>query len=317
MSIWENDTGEGGWRAALDKCRLTVTAGAHKGASVVNSSGSITVGRSENCDIVLFADDIEPAHFRVKVEPGLLGKLVVHALQGPIQIKGRSLVDVGEYCDIAAGAEIIAGSAMVRVERLADPNNLAVPALRAGIVVLALATAWVGWSLLTTLANLIPAGASSVMETVSAPVSREIGAVMGTPASKEAANLEAFAWRARAQLEDLGLNRGLRVASGAPGVLKITGTISEAQSSSWNEFLRWYDANPDFPKLIREVSRSEVETGLPALQSVWLDGEPTVYFKDGASATVGETVNGDWKIKEINAASVLVERDGSTVALTF
>jgi hypothetical protein len=317
MTMWENDTGGSGWRAALDKCRITVTGGAHRGASIVNSTGAITVGRAENCDIVLFADDIEPAHFRIKVEPGLLGKLVVHALQGPIEIKGRALVDVGEYCEIAPGAEITAGSATVRIERMADPNNLAVPALRAGIVVLALSTAWVGWSLFTTLATLIPAGASSVFETVSAPVSREIGAAMGTPASKDAAALEAFAWRARAQLEDLGLNRGLRIASGAPGALKITGSINETQSSAWNEFLRWYDGNSDFPKLIREVSRSEIDTGLPALQSVWLDGEPTVYFKDGASAKVGETVSGDWTIREITAASVTVERDGSTVALTF
>jgi hypothetical protein len=205
----------------------------------------------------------------------------------------------------------------MRVERMADPANFAVPALRSGIVILAMATAWVGWSLITTMMELVPPGASALVESVSAPVSRQIGQALGTPSAKDAANLEAFAWQARTRIEDLGLNRGLRVVTGAPGTLRVTGTINEAQAAAWNEFLRWYDGNPEFPKLVREVSRSEVGNDLPALQSVWLDGEPTVYFTDGASGRVGDRVAGDWKITGITGASVLVERDGSTVALTF
>ncbi len=317
MEFLRNDNGELDLRAALDKCRVTVTGGAHRGASVINSSGAITIGKAESGDIVLFGDDVEPVHFRIKVEPGLFSKLVVHAMEGPVEIKGRTIVEVGEYTQIPAGAEIIAGTAALKVERVADPSNLAVPALRAGIVVLAFSTAWVGWSLITTIISIVPGSASAIVESVSAPVSRQIGAALGTPAAKEAASTEAYAWQARAKIEDLGLNRGLRVMAGPPEMLRVTGTINEAQAPSWNEFLRWYDSNPGFPKLVRDVARSEADTDLPALQSVWLEGEPTVYFKSGVSGKVGDVVPGEWRITAITAASVTVERDGSSVALTF
>lgn len=310
-----------GLRNALDQFRISVVGGNHAGASIQRPSGKLKVGRSAANDLVLFADDIEQEHFRLELPSQLSGKIVLHAIQGAVEVNGSHLVQVGEFVEIRNGARIVAGNSEIRIARLADPGNFVVPAVRAGIVVVALGAALVAWNLVSSLAELVPASAQSLYDSISQPVSRELRGAMksaGIPTTgKSAATVEPYVWTARAKLEETGLANKLRVSASADGSLQISGTVSEADSAAWNSFLRWYDGNPDFPQLIREVSRGEDKNDFPPLQSVWFGKEPTAFFKDGTIAGIGARIPGDWVVAEISKDSVILERDGSRIMLTF
>ncbi|MEZ5792450.1 MAG: FHA domain-containing protein [Nitratireductor sp.] len=309
-----------GLREALDQYRLIVTGGNHAGASVTRASGTVKLGRNATNDIVLFADALEPEHFRLELPSKVGGKIVLHAIQGSVTVNGNRLVQVGEFADIKSGSLLSAGNCEVKVERIADPVHFAVPALRGGLAVLALIAAFVVWNLVSAMWTIIPAGAEGIIKSVSAPVSREFRGALestGLTSRKTATAVEPFAWTVRAKLEESGLSRKLRVVGSEDGTLRISGTISDRDSGPWNEFLRWYDGQTEFPQLIREVSRGEDKNDFPPLQSVWLGDRPTAYFQDGTVAGIGATIPGDWVIADISGGVVVLERDGSQIRLTY
>ena len=86
---------------------------------------------------------------------------------------------------------------------------------------------------------------------------------------------------------------------------------------SWNAFLRWYDTKTGFPSLIRDVRRTDIETDLPKIKSVWLDTQPTVFFRDGTTAYIGSRLRGGWTVNAIDGNGVVIERDGATISLTY
>lgn len=77
----------------------------------------------------------------------------------------------------------------------------------------------------------------------------------------------------RGKLEEMSLHSSVRVQPTPDGMLKVSGTISEANLAQWNQFLKWYDTNPQFPRLVRSVAHSS-NNDLPQVESVWLSGQP-------------------------------------------
>ena len=126
-----------------------------------------------------------------------------------------------------------------------------------------------------------------------------------------------FTWAARVQLEDLKLNHLLRAETTADGSIRVYGNISDREVSRWTGFLQWYDTRQGFPPLIRDVNRVGVDRDLPKIKSVWLDDEPTAFLTDGSVAKIGSEISGGWKVVGIDENGVTIERDGSTVSLTY
>ena len=123
--------------------------------------------------------------------------------------------------------------------------------------------------------------------------------------------------RARRKLEELQLSSSVRLASTSASTIRVFGSISPKHASTWNQFLRWYDEQSAYPKLIRDVVRTGKNPKIPKLQSVWLTERPTAYFASGVSASVGDELSGNWKVTKIDREAVTIERDGSPVRLRF
>ena len=131
------------------------------------------------------------------------------------------------------------------------------------------------------------------------------------------AYISSFVWTAKLKLEDLKLNHRLEITSTDQNQLLIKGNISNQETASWKHFLQWYETKEGFPVLIQEVGFGAVSGNVPVLISVWFDQSPTAYFADGSSGKVGTVLANGWKIVGIEAWATFVERDGTTITLSY
>lgn len=131
------------------------------------------------------------------------------------------------------------------------------------------------------------------------------------------AHLEAYLWTAKLKLEDLKLNHRLDIGLSDTRTLKIEGNISKQEVPSWNSFQNWYESKEGFPKLDHKVSTNAKTGDIPELKSVWFDATPTAYFADGRFGNIGTVLNDGWKIVSIEAWAVFVERNGTTITLSY
>ncbi|PHP66475.1 hypothetical protein CSC94_14450 [Zhengella mangrovi] len=311
------------WRNVLGQCSLEVTGGAHAGASTMVVPGGTTVGTSPANDVILAGDEMAARHFRLEVDANPLKGVVLHALDGSCLLARGERLEMGEYCTLTSGDVFQAGSASFRLTRAVEGRDLAVPAIKAGVIVLVGAIIGLSWSLIGDLSAAVRQG-SSLLAPVQASV--EPPAVEDSPTSslvpakgapEPGRNLEPYVWTIRARLEDLSLQTGLRVAANEDGTLKVYGQISDRQVPLWNEFLRWYDGQAGYPQLVREVRHGGQNDELPRLQSVWLGNDPSADFAGGITARIGDIMPGDWKIVAIQDRRVVLERDGSRTVLTY
>lgn len=129
--------------------------------------------------------------------------------------------------------------------------------------------------------------------------------------------MDAFVWTSKLKLEDLKLNHRLQVYTDATNDLVIKGNISQEESNNWQAFLTWYQGKDGFPNLKHYVETSATSSNIPELKSVWFDTNPTAYFIDGRSGNIGTSFKDGWKIVNIEAWAVFVERNGTTVMLQY
>lgn len=129
--------------------------------------------------------------------------------------------------------------------------------------------------------------------------------------------MEAFVWTTKLKLEDLKLNHRLQVTTNDANDVVINGNISKQEAPNWQAFLGWYESKDGFPVLTHNVNTNATSGNIPELKSVWFDTKPTVYFTDGRSGNIGTSFEDGWKIINIEAWAVFVERNGNTVMLQY
>lgn len=295
---------------------VTVTNGAHANSTLEVGAAPVTIGAGHDNDLVLFTEDIAPQHCRIAPGTHPLAKLTVYALHGPVELADGTVLRPGEFCALQPDFELRLGTCKLAVSRNVDPADYVKPALQAvmfGLFVFAAVTAW---NLFSTLPSAV---GQSITQSIGSAISVErIEAGLRTVGLKEmlADSTGGDIAAVRRKLEEMSLHSSVRVQSTTDGMLKVTGAISEANLAQWNQFLKWYDTNPRFPRLVRSVSHSS-NNDLPQVESVWLSGKPEVFLKGGATAVVGDTIDGGWKVMSIQPGMLVLQRDGSSVTLTF
>ncbi len=130
-------------------------------------------------------------------------------------------------------------------------------------------------------------------------------------------HLDAYLWTAKLKLEDLKLNHRLAISLTDAGSLKVGGSISKQEATAWNNFQKWYENKDGFPKFVHAVDVTATSGDIPELKSVWFDASPTAYFTDGRVGNIGTVLNDGWKIVSIEAWAVFVERNGTTITLSY
>lgn len=128
---------------------------------------------------------------------------------------------------------------------------------------------------------------------------------------------DAYIWTAKLKLEDFKLNHRLQIIENGHDQLQIFGDISTQEIPNWKNFVSWYESKEGFPKLDHKVSFGATTGNIPVLRSVWFDAKPTAYFADGSSGSLGTVLENGWKIVGIEAWAIFVERNGTTIILSY
>jgi hypothetical protein len=297
---------------------LEVLNGAHAGSSHLQKSGTITLGSSANNDLVLYASRIAPNHVELALQSGLNSKILVKPVDAPVTLEDGSIVEVGQQAEVATGEVITFGDTEICLTRIADPKSFVKPGIRIFAFICLIAMIPLVFSIASGFVGTVAEAGSRVASTVTSTVVRTSDQLLGkVSTSTEQNHNEAFAWTVRVKLEDLQLNHKLRTVKTADGSIRVSGNISDKELPRWTSFLQWYDSTSNFPPLIRDVSRDNVSTDLPQIKSVWLDDNPSVFFKDGTVGNIGSSIKAGWKIVSIDETNVMIERDGSVISLTY
>lgn len=297
---------------------LEVLNGAHAGSTHIQKNGSISVGSSSENDVILFASNAYPNHFEIKLTSGLVSKLQVKPIDAPVTLEDGSIVEVGQEAEIDTDEIISFTDTQITISRIADPKSFVKPAMRVIAVVCVLAMIPLVYGIAAGFLGTVAEAGSRVVSSVQHGIEKTSSTILGNIATAPRQDHDqAFAWTVRVKLEDLQLNHKLRVSPTADGSIRVYGNVSDKELPRWTSFLQWYDTTSNFPPLIRDVSRANVGTNLPQIKSVWLDDNPSVFFKDGTVGNVGSSVKAGWKIVSIDDASVMIERDGAIISLTY
>ena len=297
---------------------LEVMNGVHAGSTYIQKTGSISVGYSQDNDVILFGSNAAANHFEIILQSGLVSKIHIKPVDAPVTLEDGSIVEVGQEAEISTNEIITFADTEITITRIADPKLFIKPAIRLMAFLCLLAMVPLIYGISASFLGTVAEAGSRMASTMQHGIEQTSSKLLGTVASAPNKNLdEAFAWTVRVKLEDLQLNHKLRVNPTADGSIRVYGNISDQELPRWTSFLQWYDTTSNFPPLIRDVSRAEIGTNLPQIKSVWLDNNPSVFFKDGTVGNIGSSIKAGWKIVDINDASVMIERDGAIISLTF
>lgn len=297
---------------------IEVLEGVHTGSTYIQKSGSLTVGNTHENDVVLFGAHVAPQHLEISLKTGIFSKLEVKPIDAPITLEDGSIVEVGQQAEISTDEEISFGDTTITITRIADPKSFVKPGIRALAFICLIAMIPIIYSIAAGFLGTVAEAGSRVASTMQYGIEQTSSKILGTVSTApNQPHDQAFAWTVRVKLEDLKLNHKLRADSTNDGSIRVYGNISDKELPRWTSFLQWYDTTSNFPPLIRDVSRAKVGSNLPQIKSVWLDDNPSVFFKDGVVGSIGSSIKGGWKIVDINDGSVMIERDGAIISLTY
>jgi len=296
---------------------ISIDSGVHAGVQVHVEPDVISIGSGADNEVVLFADNIENKHLELELPAGYLDTIKVLPIEGPVALSDGGVVEVGQIAEIKADSTIIIGETKLNISRVTNPETL----MRYGLKAIAILAFILMLPLLYNVFSNLTVGMADAGSRLYAAVDKEISTqsekYLGVTTDPDMELAKKFTWAVRVQLEDLKLNHLLRAETTADGSIRVYGNISDREVSRWTGFLQWYDTREGFPPLIRDVSRVGVDRDLPKIKSVWLDDEPTAFLTDGSIAKIGSEIAGGWKVVGIDANGVTIERDGSTVSLTY
>lgn len=303
------------------KYLISVVGGVHTGAKVFVDPGTITIGRDASNNIVLFADDIEEQHVQLDLSAKYLQPIMVTPVNGSCRLDDGSIVDIGQYAEIDSGETIYFSNAALHISRVTSPKSVMNTAIKGAAILAIILIVPLAYSLFSNLfVGAAGAGSkffSSINHEISVQSDQYLGTQFASAGEPSEKMVKEFTWATRAQLEDLKLNHRLQADSTADGSIRVFGTISDKESARWTSFLRWYDTKTGFPPLIRDVQSVGEQRDLPEIKSVWLGLEPTAIMQDGSIVKIGSQIRGGWKVITINKNGMTIERDGSTVSLTY
>jgi len=299
------------------KYQFDVISGVHSGASVKLEPGAVSVGSAKDNSIVLFADTLAEKHANVDLPTNPIKGIRISPIQEKITLENGDTVEVGQYAEIESGEVFYCSEVGICVTRFADPKAVGKFSMKMLAVVCLFAIVPLVYGLLSNVAVGVADASSGAISAIHAGLNTQTERLLGVEPTSEKGKLESFSWTARTKLEDLKLNHRLRVSATATGSLRIFGNISDGELPRWTNFLQWYDSNPTFPPLIRDVNRQNINKDLPKISSVWIDDNPSVVFNDGVVANVGSEIRGGWRVVSIDTAAVVIERDGSVISLTY
>lgn len=300
----------------VQNVRVMVTEGPHAGAELVLPMGDIKIGSAPSDDLVLFAEKAHAEHCRVHLSMKPFLHATVQANAGRVFVNGEELAP-GASVEATNDFDIIIGDTRIVIAPVLDTRNILNLAGKiAAAAVLTFAIVYgvrsAGSLLVSSATALGDLGRSVQTQFADNMIRSDVVADKGLQRSQSQA-LPSI----REHIGKLGLSAFIRALPHEGDAIKVTGVIPPAMNGAWSEFLRWYDMNTRFPRLVREVIRGETPPDVPELRMVLLGDTPVAVFDEGREAAVGEMTGNNWRVIGISKNSVTIERDGLAVNLTY
>ncbi|MEZ5840549.1 MAG: hypothetical protein R3D02_08990 [Hyphomicrobiales bacterium] len=284
--------------------RLTVEAGAHRGADVTLDLEEIAIGSDLSNDLVLMADDLAPRHVTVASTNILFGTARVTAENGPVTIEDGRRLEPGQWLEVKLPTRLGLGAATVAIEPEIDLAKAAKFVLLGALL---LCMVFIGFK--TTSAMMQGRGE---MGGIIASVRAAAVTTVADPEARDAATLAL-----RNRLAVAGLAERITLEQVEDGTVIASGQILPAEAERWRDVLRWLDVQPSAPLLVNNVTKNAPDAAMPAFRSVWMGANPSVLLQNGRMAVPGDEIGDGWKLVEIGKDGVIVERDGRTVKVAY
>ena len=286
---------------AAQRYQFLVESGLHAGVADTLAAGRYSIWRALDADIVLADRGMAPVHGSIEIKENAVR---VSAVEAPVMVSAGATGEAitllpGSDRDLALPATITLGETKLRVDPVATGKGGIRPVpllLGAAIPILLYAAISIG----------LPSSHPPMAPRV---------AVTAAPAADATAQA---AQALESRLAGVGLAKVVQLdVSGSS--LMARGTIDPSRSADWLAVETWYDeAYASRTPLIRQVAVAGTPAG-PALaiSGVWAGTNPHIVARNGEKFGVGAIIDGGWKILQIEAGRVLLERDGRTLALTY
>lgn len=285
---------------AAQRYQFLVESGAHAGVADTLAAGRYSIGRALDADIVLADRGLAPVHGSIEIKENAVR---VSAVEAPVMVSagtGEAITLLpGSDRDLALPAFITLGETKLRV----DPVGAGKGGIRPVPLLFGAA-----------IPILLYAAISIGLPSSHPPMAPRV-VVTAAPAADATAQA---AQALESRLAGVGLGKVVQLdVSGSS--LMARGTIDPSRSADWLAVETWYDeAFAGRTPLIRQVAVAGTPAG-PALaiSGVWAGTNPHIVARNGEKFGVGAIIDGGWKILQIEAGRILLERDGRTLALTY
>ena len=286
---------------------IDVLSGAHRGVSQRAESGTITIGRDPNCDLILFADPIEARHVAIAPKSSFGSSVVIRALDGSVVLDNGTTLEPGQYAEGQMPLDLSVAGTHVTISRTVNPHEFARPVMAVAVAL----------ALIIAGPNLVDTAFSSVTRTTApAPVTAPADTTLLTASTPTAAETQAVVELFRDRVRNAGLGHLVEVSEGGDGTILASGEIGRENGREWRRVLRWFDGVPAAPGFVNAVRVGKAPV-MPEIASVWLLGEPEITLASGEKLREGDSARGGWTVKVISEDGVILSRNGSDVTVTF
>ncbi|CAM5627005.1 hypothetical protein MAUB1S_10698 [Mycolicibacterium aubagnense] len=286
---------------------LAVTRGFHSGASLELTEPSYAIGSDNDSDIILRDPGVASLHARLHRKGSLVE---VEAIGGDLELDGSETIRKGQGCRRRMPLSISLGDAQLRLTGPEPAKNrwsLSQRPLLAGGVLIA-----------AVFAISIAANGLSIAKTddKAAKIGLADGEVTGSILGADAEHLAAAQTALTERLGQSGL--GTVSVGRSDERLVVSGTIPNAQSSTWTEVRTWFDQKFGQVPLVSNIAIGDAaKPPRLTLQAIWYGERPYVIAGDGTRYHEGAFTNDGWTIKEIGQTALVLTKGGATVALKY
>ena len=286
---------------------LAVTGGFHSGASLELTQPSYVIGSDSGSDIVLRDPGIASLHARLHRKGNLVE---IEAIGGDLELDGGETIRKGQGCRRRLPLSISLGDARLRLtgpEPVKSRWTLSQRPLLAGGVFIA-----------AVFAISVAANGLSIAKTddKAAKLALADAAVTGSIPGADAEHLAAAQTALIGRLGQSGL--GTVSVGRSAERLVVSGTIPNAQSSTWTEVRTWFDQKYGQVPLVSNIAVGDAaQPPRLTLQAIWYGDRPYVIAGDGTRYHEGAFTNDGWTIKEIGQTALVLTKGGATVALKY
>jgi hypothetical protein len=282
--------------------RLDIVSGHHQGATRTFSRLSFSVGSDVADDLSVFADPLEPAHFKVWRTHPLGSKVRLLANSGAIVLDDGARLERHAWADRPLPTAIRANGVEITLTQNLQVEPLLKPA---GAVALLVAGGWMAASLL----GLATGQSGPSMATPSAAPGLRLAASGTTDHDVGVLN---------DRLHAAGLDQHITLSDDGSNVLTASGAITPAEATDWRAILKWFDGTGARAWLVNKVSTTAEVEATPSIASVWFDGgKAQVELSDRSVVGVGTTFGDNWLIDAVDHDGVEMSRGGRQVKLAF